>query len=173
MDNVALQKIMVNKATAFGVTVDVSLLVVNLEANMEYTQSHKWGCEFRISGQAIHKKYPDYSHNHNQSCMTTCSKNTRWSTRCRYYVKHQLPTTNRQIRSEHSVDNLRLSNVPLTTTKRALSQWMRIPAGAQRKQAQKRRKIARADTDVTGTMRAGAANTTANCMDAACRQNDG
>ena len=66
MDNVALQKIMVNKATAFGVTVDVSLLVVNLEANMEYAQSHEWGREFRISGQAIRKKYPDYSHNHNQ-----------------------------------------------------------------------------------------------------------
>ena len=43
MENVVLQKILVNKATAFGVTVHVSLLVVNLEANMEYAQSHKWG----------------------------------------------------------------------------------------------------------------------------------
>ena len=47
MDNVVLQKILVNKATAFGVTVHVSLLVVNLEANMEYAQSHEWGREFR------------------------------------------------------------------------------------------------------------------------------
>ena len=36
LDNVALQEIMVNKASAFGVTVDVSLLIVNLKANMEY-----------------------------------------------------------------------------------------------------------------------------------------
>ena len=63
MDNVALQKIMVNKATAFGVTVNVSLLAVNLKANMVYSQSHEWGHEFRVSGQAIRKKYPDYSHN--------------------------------------------------------------------------------------------------------------
>ena len=68
MDNVMLQKIMINKATAtaFGVTVDVSLLVVNFEANMEYAQSHEWGREFRVSGQAIRKKYPDYSHSHDQ-----------------------------------------------------------------------------------------------------------
>ena len=57
MDNVALQKIMVNKATAFGMTGDVSLLVVNLEANMEYAQSHKWGCKFRVSSQAIRKRH--------------------------------------------------------------------------------------------------------------------
>jgi len=59
MDNVALQKILVNKATAFRVTVHVSLLVVNLKANMECTQSHEWGREFRVRGQAIRKKYPD------------------------------------------------------------------------------------------------------------------
>ena len=35
MDNIALQKILVNKAMAFGVTINVSLLVLNLEANME------------------------------------------------------------------------------------------------------------------------------------------
>ena len=39
MDNVALQKIMVNKAAAFGVMIDVSLLVIYLEANMEYAQA--------------------------------------------------------------------------------------------------------------------------------------
>ena len=33
IDNVALQKILVNKTTAFGVTVHVSLLVINLKAN--------------------------------------------------------------------------------------------------------------------------------------------
>ena len=52
---------------AFGVTVDVSLLIVNLKANMEYAQSHKWGRKFRVSGQAIRKKYPDYSHKHDQT----------------------------------------------------------------------------------------------------------
>jgi hypothetical protein len=67
MDNVVLQKILVNKATAFGVTVHVSLLVVNLEANMEYAQSHEWGREFRVSGQAIRKKYPDYTYKHDQT----------------------------------------------------------------------------------------------------------
>ena len=40
---------------------------MNLEANMEYAQSHERGHEFRVSGQAIRKKYPDYSHNHNQT----------------------------------------------------------------------------------------------------------
>ena len=67
MDNVALQKILVKKATAFGVTVHVSLLVINLEANMEYAQSHKWGREFRVSGQAIRKKYLDYTFKHDQT----------------------------------------------------------------------------------------------------------
>ena len=67
MDNVALQKILVNKATTFGVTVHVSLLVINLEANMEYAQSHEWGREFRVSGQAIRKKYPDYTYKHDQA----------------------------------------------------------------------------------------------------------
>ena len=38
MDNVALQKILVNKAMVFGMTVHVSLLDVNLKANMEYAQ---------------------------------------------------------------------------------------------------------------------------------------
>jgi len=67
MDNVALQKILVNKATTFGVTVHVSLLVINLEANMEYVQSHELGSEFRVSGQAIHKKYPDCTFKHDQT----------------------------------------------------------------------------------------------------------
>ena len=67
MDNVALQKILVNKATTFGVTFHVSLLVINLEANMEYAQSHEWGREFRVSGQAIRKKYPDYTYKHDQT----------------------------------------------------------------------------------------------------------
>jgi len=34
---------------------------------MEYAQSHKRGCKFWVSGQAIRKKYPDYPHNHNQT----------------------------------------------------------------------------------------------------------
>ena len=67
IDNMALQKIMVNKAKAFDLTVGVSLLIVNLKANMEYTKSHKWGRECRVGNQAIHKKYPDYSHNHDQT----------------------------------------------------------------------------------------------------------
>ena len=66
MDNVALQKILVNKAMTFGVTVHVSLLVINLEANMEYAQNHEWGREFRVSGQAIRKKYPDYTYKHDK-----------------------------------------------------------------------------------------------------------
>jgi hypothetical protein len=49
------------------VTVHVSLLVINLEANMEYAQSHEWGREFRVSGQAIRKKYPDYTYKHDQT----------------------------------------------------------------------------------------------------------
>ena len=57
MDNVELQKILVNKATAFGATVDVSLLAMNLEANMEYAQSHEWGRQFRVSSQAIRKRH--------------------------------------------------------------------------------------------------------------------
>ena len=67
MDNVAPHKILVNKATTFGVTVHVSFLVINLEANMEYAQSHKWGREFIVSGQAIRKKYPDYTYKHDQT----------------------------------------------------------------------------------------------------------
>ena len=67
MDNVALKKILVDKATTFGVTVHISLLIINLEANMEYAQSHKWGREFIVSGQAIRKKYPDYTYKHDQT----------------------------------------------------------------------------------------------------------
>ena len=66
MGNVALQKILVNKAMAFGVTIDVSLLIMNLKANMEYTQSHEWGRKFRVSGQAIRKKFTN-SHKHDQT----------------------------------------------------------------------------------------------------------
>ena len=47
-------------------TVHVSLLVVNLEAIMENAHSHEWGGEFRVSGQAIRKKYPDYTSKHDQ-----------------------------------------------------------------------------------------------------------
>jgi len=67
MDNVVLQKILVNKATAFEVTVHVYLLVINLKANMEYALSHEWGREFRVSGQAISKKYPGYTYKHDQT----------------------------------------------------------------------------------------------------------
>jgi hypothetical protein len=42
-------------------------LVLNLEANMEYAQSFDWGREFRICGQAVRKKYPDYSHKHDHA----------------------------------------------------------------------------------------------------------
>ena len=31
---------------------------------MEYAQSHDWGRKFRVSGQAIRNKYPEYSHKH-------------------------------------------------------------------------------------------------------------
>jgi hypothetical protein len=34
---------------------------------MEYAQSHEWGREFRVSGQAIRKKYPDYTYKHDQT----------------------------------------------------------------------------------------------------------
>jgi hypothetical protein len=50
MENVALQKILVKKAQSFGIVIDVSLLVPNLKANMEYAQSSDWGREFRVSG---------------------------------------------------------------------------------------------------------------------------
>jgi hypothetical protein len=67
MENVALQKILITKAQSFGIVIDVSLLVLNLEANMEYAQSFDWGREFSVSGQAVRKKYPDYSHKHDQA----------------------------------------------------------------------------------------------------------
>jgi len=67
MDNVVLQKILVNKALTFRVTVHISLLVINLETNMECAPSHEWGREFRVSGQAIRKKYPDYTYEHVQT----------------------------------------------------------------------------------------------------------
>lgn len=66
-DNVAVQKVMITKAQSFGVDISVSLLAINLEANMEYAQSHEWGREFRICGQAVRKKYPDYTHKHDQT----------------------------------------------------------------------------------------------------------
>ncbi len=101
MDNVALQKILVNKATAFGVTVHVSLLIVNLEANMEYAQSHKWGRKFRISGQAIRKKYPDYTHKHNQMSYHNMVKEYAAVNRMRVLVRHQRPVMNKQTRLAH------------------------------------------------------------------------
>ncbi len=121
----------------------------------------------RVSGQAIRNKYPDYSHNHDQTSYDNMLKNMRWPTKCGCYVKHRLPGMNRQTRSEHSADNLWLFNTPLTTMKRAPSQWTRILAGAKSRRARKRRKTTRADADAAETVRARVANTTANCADAA------
>ena len=70
---------------------------------------------------------------------------------CGCYAKHRLPAMNRQTRSEHSVDNLKLSDAPLVIRKRAPSQWTRIQTGAKRKRARKRRKMTRADADSAGT----------------------
>ena len=174
MDNVALQKIMVNKAImSFGVAVDVSLLVVNLKANMEYNKATSGGAKLGSAAKTYTRSTlttPTTTIRHH---TTICSKNLQQPTGCGYYVKHRLPVTNRQTRLEHSVDNLRLSNAPSTTTKRAHSQWTRIPAGAQRRRARKRRKTTRADADTAGTIKAGAPNTTANHVDAASQRIDG
>jgi hypothetical protein len=43
-------EIIVTKAMAFGVTIDMSILDVNLKANMEYAQSHEGGHKFKVSG---------------------------------------------------------------------------------------------------------------------------
>jgi hypothetical protein len=92
MDNVALQKILVNKATAFGVTVHVSLLVINLKANMEYAQSHEWGREFRVSGQAIRKKYPDYTYKHDQASCDDMVKEYAAADRVRVLCEAPAPS---------------------------------------------------------------------------------
>jgi hypothetical protein len=93
MDNVAMQQILVNKAQSFGITIDVSLLVVNLEANMEFAQSHEWGREFRVCGQVVRKKYPDYTHKHNQTSFDDIVKEYATADRVRDLTEAPTPTT--------------------------------------------------------------------------------
>jgi hypothetical protein len=106
MENVALQKILVTKAQSFGIVIDVSLLVLNLEANMEYAQSFDWGREFRICGQAIRKKYPDYSHKHDQASYDDIVQKYAAADRVRVCsAKHQLPMSIKPIKSALSPRN--------------------------------------------------------------------
>jgi hypothetical protein len=44
-----------------------SLWYYNKLTDKTRASSHKWGREFRVSGQAIRKKYPDYTYKHNQT----------------------------------------------------------------------------------------------------------
>jgi hypothetical protein len=92
VENVALRKILVTKVQAFGLTIDVSLLVLNLEKNMEYAQSHEWGSEFRVRGQAVCKKYPYYSHKHDQ--MSYDDMVQEYATADRVHVLREAPAPN-------------------------------------------------------------------------------
>ena len=65
-ENIAAQKVLINKATSFGLTIHASLLAINLLRNMEYAESEDWGREFRPCMQAVRKKY-DYNHQHDQA----------------------------------------------------------------------------------------------------------
>ena len=65
-ENIAAQKVLINKATSFGLTIHASLLAANLLCNMEYAEGEDWGREFRPCMQAVRKKY-DYNHKHDQS----------------------------------------------------------------------------------------------------------
>jgi hypothetical protein len=119
MDNVALQKILVNKATTFGVTVHVSLLVINLEANMEYAQCHEWGREFRVSGQAIRKKYPDYTYKHDQASYDDMVKECAAANRVR--VLREAPAPNEEQANQVGAFGGQLAALQRTITKRAPS----------------------------------------------------
>ena len=99
MDNMALRKIMVTKVQAFGVNIDVLLLVVNLEA---YTQSHKWGHEFWVSGQAIRKKYPNYSQKHSQKLYNNMVKENAAADRVRVLCEAPAPSNEQATMSERS-----------------------------------------------------------------------
>jgi hypothetical protein len=81
VENIALQKILVTKVQAFDVTIDVSLLVLNLEKNMEY-----------VRGQAVHKNYPDYSHKHDQQSYDDMVQ--EYATADRVRVLCEAPTPN-------------------------------------------------------------------------------
>ena len=150
MDNVALHKILVNKATAVGVTVHVSLLVVNLKANMEYTQSHEWGREFIVSGQAIRKKYPDYTNKHDQKSYDDMVK----ADHVRVLREAPAPSDEQANQVRAFRGQLAALQRTLTITKRMPSQWTRNPAGAKRGRRRRRRgrrKTTRAEADAANT----------------------
>lgn len=65
-ENIAAQKVIINKATSFGLTIHASLLAINLLRNMEQAENEDWGREFRPCMQAVRKKY-DYNHKHDQA----------------------------------------------------------------------------------------------------------
>ena len=67
-ENIARQKVLINKATSFGLTIDASLLATNLLRNMEYAEGENWGREFRPCMQAVRKKY-DYNYQHDATTL--------------------------------------------------------------------------------------------------------
>jgi hypothetical protein len=105
MENVALQKILVKKAQSFGIVIDVSLLVPNLKANMEYAQSFDWGREFRVSGQAVRKNTPITPTNTIKPPTTTSFRSMRQQTVYVCFAKHRLPMLIKQITSVLSPNN--------------------------------------------------------------------
>jgi len=164
MDNVELQKIMINKATAFRVTVVVSLLVVNFEATWSTPKATNGDANLGLAAKPSARSTPTTPTATTRSHTATWYMNMRRPTACECYVKDWLPVTNRRTRSVHSVDNLRLFHMLSTTTKRAPSQWTRTPAEAKRRRARKRRKSTEAEAR---------AITTANGTDEASRPNAG
>jgi hypothetical protein len=134
MDSVALQKITINKATAFGATVDVSLLAMNLEANMEYAQSHEWGRQFRVSSQAISKKYPaGYSHHHDQTLYDNMLKEYAAADHVR--VLHEALTP-----SNEQANQVRAFSGQLVTLQRAFDNYEERDSGRSKKNESKKKK---------------------------------
>ena len=156
------QNTIINKATAFGVTVHVSLLIINLEANMEYTQSHEWGREFRVSGQAICKKYPAYTYKHDQMSYDDMVKVYVAANRVRVLREAPAP-------SDEQANQVRAFGGQLAALQRAFNDYEESAFSVdedsgrskQRRRRRRRRKTTRAAAD--------AANIAANREDAAGR----
>ena len=94
---------------------------MNLEANMEYAHSHVWWHKFRVSGQAIRKKYPNYSHNHIQSSYDNMIQEYAAADRVQVLQKTPAPSEEQANLVDGVSGQLAALQCALATMKRALT----------------------------------------------------
>jgi hypothetical protein len=71
--NVEILKSKAAQVQAYGINIDTAMMVLIIFANVEHTQQHKWGREFRPAMQTIRAAYP-YTNKHNDASLDAILK---------------------------------------------------------------------------------------------------